>query len=188
MPQGGDPDSGSRENGERGHRTSVRVGAGCHRPPHPSPAAAAGRSLPSVTVAAVTDGASLPRRRRSPGRQHPHAARGGGQCREDLSGPSPRPGLRTPEKRLPGARVGARARPGGGGKEEDSGLRPREIWEIRKTCSALGDSCSLRTRTGPRPPDHCAAPHPPVEAVGGRQRRRRAHRRLSLREGARAVT
>lgn len=66
-----------------------------------------------------------------------------------------------------GARVGRGHKPEEEDEKEDGGLRPRDIWEIWWTCSALGDSCSLRTRTRPQTPDHSAAPRLPVEGMGG---------------------
>lgn len=118
----------------------------------------------------------------------PAAPRGGGRARSP-PGPSPyhpRPG--TPEKRLPGARVGREHGPDEEKEKEDGGLRPREIWEIWETCSALGDSCSLRTRTRLQTP--IPQRSSPSRGEDARQRRRRVHSasRLPPREGARAVT
>lgn len=111
-----DPDSGPRENGEPGDRTSARAGAGCHWLPLPSPPTMAGHSLASVTATASTDRASPARRLRSARRRHPLLPR----AERDSAGKTARappptgPIPRTPEKRLPGARAGARTRPRGG--------------------------------------------------------------------------
>lgn len=51
-----------------------------------------------------------------------------------------------------GSRVGRGHDPEEEKEKEGSGLRPREIWKIWKTSSALGDSCSPRTRTQPKTP------------------------------------
>lgn len=167
----------------------MRAGTGCHYLPLPSAATMAGRSLPSVTVTAAALQESPIRRLGSIGRRHPSCPTRRGQCREDCPGPSPhRPHPPAPEKRLPGSRVRRGHDPEEEKETEDGGLRPREIWEIWKTSSALGDSCSPRTRTRPK------TPSPPqfltLPSRDGRQRRRRAHSAswLSLREGARAVT
>ena len=128
----------------------------------------AGRSLASVTVAAAADLASLARRLRSAERRHPLLPRAErGSAGKTARAPPPTvPIPRTPEKRLPGARAGRGHDPEEEGEKANGGLRPREIREIWETCSALGDSCSLRTRTRPQSPDDSAATHPPVEGQG----------------------
>lgn len=131
----------------------------------------AGRSLRGMAVVAATDRESPAQRLRCPGRRHPPLPHTEGAVPGRPPGPlvPTFPIPRTPEKRLPGARRGHDP------EEEDCGLRPREIWEIWRTCSALGDSCSLRTRTRPQMPAHFAAPHPPVEGMGsGGERARTA--------------
>lgn len=101
-------------------------------------------------------------------------------------GPLPHyPHAPTPEKRLPGSRVGRGHDPEEEKEKEDSGLRPREIWKIWKTSSALGDSCSLRTRTGPKtpiPPQFLTLPSRGWEAAA----KARAQRQPALRARGRA--
>jgi len=168
-PKERDPDFGPRENGERGDRTPERAGADCHWFPLPSAATMAGRSLPSMTAAAVGHQASPAPRLRCPGRRHPQRLGAEGDSAEKTARAPPPPSL-SPGLRKSGylARGWAPGyHPEEEDEEEEGGLRPTEIWEIWKICSALGDSCSLRTRTGPQTPDHSAAPHPPVEGMGG---------------------
>jgi hypothetical protein len=130
----------------------ARAGARCHGVPPSAPATMAVRSLASKTVATGADrGPQLPtdaRTPRCPAQRRAVPGRPPGPL------PSP-PGRQIPTLRKSGY-LGRGWRwgryPEEQEEEEDAGLTPGEIWKIWKSCSALGDSCSLRTRTeGPEP-------------------------------------